>query len=105
MDNELKVPNQINGAVDVEEAFSGFPEVAVPRNIRKSVKWDDHFCYIFTSGTTGLPKAAVGDHGRYTLGSMIALVLAGMRYYFFVKNIKWIESSNYNHKTTIWVSH
>ena len=56
MDNESKVPNQIDGAVDVEEAFSGFPEVAVPRQIRKSVKWSDHFCYIFTSGTTGLPK-------------------------------------------------
>ena len=83
MDNESKVPNQIDGAVDVEEAFSGFPEVAVPRQIRKSVKWNDHFCYIFTSGTTGLPKAAVGDHGRYTLGSMIALVLAGMRYILF----------------------
>ena len=80
MDNESNVPNQIDGAVDIEGAFSGFPEVALPRKIRKSVKWDDHFCYIFTSGTTGLPKAAVGDHGRYTLGSMIPLILAGVRY-------------------------
>ncbi len=56
MDNESKVPNEIVGAVDIEEAFSGFPEVALPRKIRKSVRWNDHFCYIYTSGTTGPPK-------------------------------------------------
>jgi len=79
INNESGIPNLIGNAVKVDEAFEGFPETALPRNIRKSVKWNDQFCYIYTSGTTGLPKAAVGDHGRYTLGSMISIILAGVR--------------------------
>ena len=27
---------------------------------------------------TGLPKAAVGDHGRYIIGSMLSTVVAGL---------------------------
>ena len=79
MENVSNTPNLIHGTVDVEEGSTGFPETAIPRNIRKSIRWNDQFCYIYTSGTTGLPKAAVGDHGRYTLGSMISIILAGVR--------------------------
>ena len=78
-DHDLIQPHKIGGVTDLELDIAPFPTSSVPREIRKSIKWNDQFCYIYTSGTTGLPKAAAGDHGRYTLGSNISLTLAGIR--------------------------
>ena len=38
-----------------------------------------YICYALL----GLPKAAKGDHARYTLGSMISIGLAGIKYEMF----------------------
>ena len=41
-----------------------------PKSKRDLVKESDPFLYIFTSGTTGLPKASKISHTRYFLGAM-----------------------------------
>ena len=46
--------NIIGGAINIEEAYQALSPNAVPRQIRKSIKFSDEFCYIFTSGTTGI---------------------------------------------------
>ena len=66
--NGFRMANKMGGVTDLDDAIRGFPEISVPRRVRKSFNWNDDFCYIFTSGTTGLPKASSGDHGRYCLG-------------------------------------
>ena len=76
---DFQVPHSIGGVIDLEMEINSFPQTSVPREIRKNLNWNDQFCYIYTSGTTGLPKAAAGDHGRYTLGSMISVILAGIK--------------------------
>jgi fatty-acyl-CoA synthase len=40
------------------------------RELRNLVKEGDPFLYIFTSGTTGLPKAGKISHTRFYLGGM-----------------------------------
>lgn len=44
--------------------------VPLLRGIREGVTMDDSLCYIFTSGTTGLPKPAIVSHSKAVLGSV-----------------------------------
>ncbi len=38
---------------DIEEEIKDFPTDPVPKEIRKSIRWNDPMLYIYTSGTTG----------------------------------------------------
>ena len=49
----MKNQNTIGGAINIEETYQAFSQNSVPREIRKSINFNDQFCYIFTSGTTG----------------------------------------------------
>ncbi len=49
--------------VDLEEAVSAHP--TTNPDTTKSVTLGDPFAYVFTSGTTGMPKAAVQTHRRW----------------------------------------
>ena len=49
----MKNQNIIGGAINIEDTYQEFSQNAVPREIRKSINFNDQFCYIFTSGTTG----------------------------------------------------
>ena len=53
INNDLHEKNVIGGAIHLESVAQPFPVNGIPRKIRKSINWNDHFCYIFTSGTTG----------------------------------------------------
>ncbi|XP_075213343.1 long-chain fatty acid transport protein 4-like [Lycorma delicatula] len=53
----------------IEEASSD------PFNITDKPGYRDHLLYIFTSGTTGLPKAAVMPNSRYLLAALAATCL------------------------------
>ncbi|XP_039261607.2 long-chain fatty acid transport protein 2-like [Styela clava] len=44
-----------------------------PLEWRKDLTVKSDFCYVYTSGTTGLPKAAAMKHGRILLASQIIL--------------------------------
>ncbi|CAF0981247.1 unnamed protein product [Adineta steineri] len=57
---------------DKLEQCSIQPTKPIPYNLRHPV------FYIFTSGTTGLPKAAVIKHSRFLLGSLGFLVTTGV---------------------------
>jgi len=65
----------------VESAATTRPSKAC----RSEVKESDSFLYIFTSGTTGLPKASKISHTRYYLGSIplpvVCYLRPGMRMY------------------------
>lgn len=60
----LRVEN-VAGALTLGEAqLAGMPTERFGDEWRKGVGWQDSACLIFTSGTTGLPKAANCTHGR-----------------------------------------
>ncbi|KAI8800874.1 hypothetical protein BJ742DRAFT_859695 [Cladochytrium replicatum] len=59
--------------VDVEGALREFEDSDLPEDITRRDTWQQNCALIYTSGTSGLPKAANVTHGR--------VVLAG---YFFV---------------------
>ncbi len=46
--------HQLGGVTDIEREYRYFSEFPVPKEIRKSICWDDQLCYIYTSGTTGI---------------------------------------------------
>jgi len=52
-DHDMIKPHKIGGVTDLKFEIATFPQTAIPREIRKSIKWNDQFCYIYTSGTTG----------------------------------------------------
>ena len=54
----------------LDEAILDFPDHAIPQDERPALTLDDRCLYIFTSGTTGLPKAANVNHYR-VLGAML----------------------------------
>lgn len=56
---DLKTPAQ---SIDLNQAVKTVPETNPPTT--KTVKPADWLAYVFTSGTTGLPKSAIVTHGR-----------------------------------------
>lgn len=72
-DGEGKTPD---GFLDLRSATASQPEVNPPET--KTVLQRDPCFYIFTSGTTGLPKASVMTHYRW-LNSMAGVGLMSMR--------------------------
>ncbi len=64
-----------DGVIDISQAIKEFPSEDPPTTI--NVKTKDPIAYLFTSGTTGLPKAAIIIHYRfvgsgYTFGLLMA---------------------------------
>ena len=51
--------------LDMEIVNSSFE--AVPQSVQTCTNFNDKLLYIFTSGTTGLPKAAVIKNSRYLI--------------------------------------
>ena len=64
-------------AKSLDEESAGFSRVNPPRRVRADLRGADPLFYIFTSGTTGLPKAARFSHSRFMGGGSYAL-LAGL---------------------------
>ncbi|KAL1917844.1 uncharacterized protein VTP21DRAFT_3678 [Calcarisporiella thermophila] len=50
------------------ELLSQYPKTAPPKELRMGAKQDDTAVLIYTSGTTGMPKPAIIQCGRATLG-------------------------------------
>ncbi|XP_072039081.1 long-chain fatty acid transport protein 2-like [Amphiura filiformis] len=51
--------------------FSRFPDDPISRNVREGITLEDMSCYIFTSGTTGLPKPCNIPHRKIVNTSYI----------------------------------
>jgi citronellyl-CoA synthetase len=79
---EIDVPN---GFIDLPQTIKKFP-VGNP-STTVDVHTSDVIAYLFTSGTTGLPKAALLPHGRVTL---TGLVSANLMLGFTSKDIMYI---------------
>ncbi|MCK4284628.1 MAG: long-chain-acyl-CoA synthetase [Candidatus Lokiarchaeota archaeon] len=64
------------GEMNLPEGYSDLPQAVLKLPVdnpltTNDVKPQDVIAYIFTSGTTGLPKAALLTHGRVTLGGYV----------------------------------
>lgn len=55
---------------DIADKISVMPTVRPDRSLRNKIVERDPLMFIFTSGTTGLPKAGKISHSRYFLGSI-----------------------------------
>lgn len=71
--------NEVRPRVDAQ------PSARPDKSYRNQVRESDPFLYIFTSGTTGLPKASKISHTRYYLGAIplpvVCYLRPGMRLY------------------------
>ncbi|XP_039279544.1 long-chain fatty acid transport protein 4 isoform X1 [Nilaparvata lugens] len=65
--------NEPDKIINLKKCLEAAPVTPVSVTIRPSYK--DHLMYIFTSGTTGMPKAAVMPHSRYLLAGLAAICL------------------------------
>jgi acyl-coenzyme A synthetase/AMP-(fatty) acid ligase len=54
-----------SNASDLDAELANSPVECVPRSVQTCTNFNDKLLYIFTSGTTGLPKAAVIKNSRY----------------------------------------
>lgn len=63
----------------VSKQLADCPTTRPLRSWRSTVKESDPFLYIFTSGTTGLPKASKISHTRYYLGCIPMPVVCYLR--------------------------
>lgn len=70
-----KEPGELGRSLETEAA--GVSVERPPRSVRADLRGGDPLFYIFTSGTTGLPKAARLSHSRFLGGGLYAM-LAGL---------------------------
>lgn len=75
-----KLPHAIDLDVGLKLAPTSLPTPSEPIN------FTDKLLYIFTSGTTGLPKAAVIKHSRYAICNYSSRNSNVLRTYFLVLN-------------------
>lgn len=60
------LPTQVNNSeVDLDKELTNYPTDPVPASVQTCSNFNDKLLYIFTSGTTGLPKAAVIKNSRF----------------------------------------
>ena len=71
-----------SGVVELEKELANSPTEPVPMSVQTCSNFNDKLLYIFTSGTTGLPKAAVIKHSRFYF------YCAGMYYLNNMSSIK-----------------
>ncbi len=72
--------------LDDELAASACPSTPVPRYVTDKLLWSDPLTYMYTSGTTGLPKAATVTHWRYVMAGFVSAThAANLTYHFFLK--------------------
>lgn len=67
------VGGSVSGTKSMDEAMSGLPTSRPDKSIREHMTVDDLCLYVYTSGTTGLPKAARLTHAR-TVGMMNSFI-------------------------------
>lgn len=65
------------GAKSLDEEVAGYSPLDPPRYVRAELRAGEPLFLIFTSGTTGLPKAARMSHARF-LGAGLYALLAGL---------------------------
>jgi fatty-acyl-CoA synthase len=64
-------------ATSLDDEAAGYSPLDPPRRVRAGLRAGDPLFLIFTSGTTGLPKAARMSHSRF-LGAGLYALLAGL---------------------------
>ncbi len=67
----------VNGATDLDDALKGMSPARPPAGLRDALKGGDLAMYVYTSGTTGAPKAAKMPHWRVM--SMMRAFIGGGR--------------------------
>jgi len=65
--------------VDVLLGLAGCPDDRPPRLLRDGLGLEDRFALVYTSGTTGMPKAAVITHGRMFNAGCLFSLMYGLR--------------------------
>lgn len=71
-DGEDAVPD---GAVDLMALADATGDLPIPADWRAGIVGEDVALYIFTSGTTGLPKAAILSHMRWLMGAGVKVAM------------------------------
>ena len=56
--------SDLPGAIDLDDKLQSCPSEKEPESVTKTINARDPLLYIFTSGTTGLPKAVNISHLR-----------------------------------------
>jgi len=69
----------VPGTRNLDELCSRQPGLPLPQSVQDSIQFRDKLLYIFTSGTTGMPKAAVIKHARYILASRGLTSIIGVK--------------------------
>ena len=64
---------QLKSGVDLDKELANYPTDPVPTSVQTCSNFNDKLLYIFTSGTTGLPKAAVIKNSRYIMSSLTSI--------------------------------
>jgi len=62
---------EISGVAELSQIAASQPEDSVPLDLRSGLIGEDVALYIFTSGTTGLPKAALTSHMRWMMAGAV----------------------------------
>ena len=61
---EIQNSTEKINSVDLDKEISGTTKEAIDKSVQDSISFKDKLMYIFTSGTTGMPKAAIIKQSR-----------------------------------------